>query len=243
MVTKSPRFFCDDQEAVVFKVEDTLFRVHPYLLKRDSEVFRDMFSMPPGKVGAEGTSEDKPIIIPGITSHDFECLLDYLHNGMYRRQEEFSLEEWSDLLSISSRLLFDNLRQVCLANIERAVDQLDPVQRIVLAQNHDIPQWLESAYIALCVRSNPLDDAEAAQLGFETAFHIARLREQCFRETLDHHGVLLSCKHHIYAASCLTCPERHQWRNIRARFQPGECDRAKILIARTLKLPDPAAGL
>ena len=56
---------------------------------------------------------------------------------------------------------------------------MSPIQRILLAQEFDIPgRWALSAYVALCERPEPLSLGEAALLGLETSVRIAQLREQ-----------------------------------------------------------------
>jgi len=67
-------YFTDD--TVVFKVEDTFFRVHRYFFKRYSKIFATMFSLPPepGKP-MEGQSDDHPIRLEDVKSQDFERLL------------------------------------------------------------------------------------------------------------------------------------------------------------------------
>ena len=55
------------------QVEDTLFNVHRYFLKRESPVFRDMFTLTPD--APEGSSDEHPIVLEGTKSLEFACLL------------------------------------------------------------------------------------------------------------------------------------------------------------------------
>lgn len=59
------------------QVEDTFFKVHRYFLTRESEVFRTMFSCPSSEDGQEGVDDSKPIHLPGVTSRQFEALLEF----------------------------------------------------------------------------------------------------------------------------------------------------------------------
>ena len=59
------------------QVEDTLFNVHRYFLKRESPVFQGMFSLSPDS--PEGSSDEHPITLQGTKSLDFECLLACLY--------------------------------------------------------------------------------------------------------------------------------------------------------------------
>jgi len=84
-VAHHARFYMED-EMVIFRVTESdeggrLFKVHQYFLKRDSEVFRDMFACPPENAGEEGRSEETAISLPGVTVRELECLLAFLYDG------------------------------------------------------------------------------------------------------------------------------------------------------------------
>lgn len=61
------------------QVEETLFNVHRYFLKRESPVFRDMFTFTPDSDGHEGSSNEHPVVLEGTKSLDFACLLACLY--------------------------------------------------------------------------------------------------------------------------------------------------------------------
>ncbi|KAH9847926.1 hypothetical protein C2E23DRAFT_846287 [Lenzites betulinus] len=75
----------------VLRVEDTLFRVHRYLLGRDGSAFQHMFSMPSG--GAlpwqciEGASDDHPIRLHGEKADRFRDLLSLIYALPHEIQE------------------------------------------------------------------------------------------------------------------------------------------------------------
>ncbi|OCH91167.1 hypothetical protein OBBRIDRAFT_834423 [Obba rivulosa] len=172
---KRSRFFLDDDELIIFKAEDTLFRVHRYFLERDSELFRGLFSCPPGKGGAEGKTEERPVELPGVDAFEFECLLDFLYDGMYALTSPArTIQQWMALLSISSRFMFDKIRAM---TINALSPRLDAMERIALSSQFDIPQWLKPALVDLCMREKPLSDDEGRRIGFETSLQIARARE------------------------------------------------------------------
>ena len=64
------------------QVEQKLFRVHRHYLARDSEFFRGLFACPapPGE-DVEGRTDDKPIVLYGVTAHEFRCLLRFFYDG------------------------------------------------------------------------------------------------------------------------------------------------------------------
>ena len=69
-----------------------------------------------------------------------------------------SLAEWVFILSISSRYDMDKLRQRAIRQIISHRPRIDPVEKIVLAEKHNIPDWLAPAYASLCQRANPLEE-------------------------------------------------------------------------------------
>jgi hypothetical protein len=99
---------------------------------------------------------------------------------MYR-QQTFSLSQWITLLSVSTRLSFDLLRAQAIQSIEDSPTTLDPIDKLVLAINYKIPEWLTPAYIALCQRPNCLEEWEAEKIGLKKTVQIARARE-AFRD-------------------------------------------------------------
>ncbi|KAJ8082112.1 hypothetical protein PM082_007958 [Marasmius tenuissimus] len=66
---------------VVLRVDNTLFRAHRHLLRRESDVFGHMFDSPQPIEGAEGGSDKNPIVIPDVTRAEFTALMDYLYEG------------------------------------------------------------------------------------------------------------------------------------------------------------------
>jgi BTB/POZ domain len=64
---------------ILAKVDNCLFKVHRYFFIRDSDVFRDMFSVPPAST-EEGTSDRHPIVLEQVKATDFEHLLWVYYN-------------------------------------------------------------------------------------------------------------------------------------------------------------------
>ncbi|KAH9947432.1 hypothetical protein B0H21DRAFT_691983 [Amylocystis lapponica] len=77
---RDKQYYLDGADCVI-RVEDTLFRVHRFLLARDSSAFEDMFGMPggPGEAATEGFSDEHPICLYGETVTQFRALLSVLY--------------------------------------------------------------------------------------------------------------------------------------------------------------------
>ncbi|KAI0340266.1 hypothetical protein BDW22DRAFT_1430882 [Trametopsis cervina] len=173
-VSHDPEFYFED-ELVIFLVERRLYRVHKYFLTRDSEFFRGMFACPPPPgEDAEGKYDTKPITLHGVTQHEMRCLLRFFYDSMYKASIT-SLADWECLLSISTRYVFDRIRDLAISEITKQM--LDPVRKITLANKYNIPHWLPTAYLDLCKRVQPITDEEAETLGLRTLVRVARARE------------------------------------------------------------------
>lgn len=81
-VVRHPKLYMPDGDCVL-RVETTLFKVHRFLLSRDSSAFENMFSIPTGdsdrQATQEGFSDDIPIVLEGESASDFEALLTVLY--------------------------------------------------------------------------------------------------------------------------------------------------------------------
>ncbi|EMD39789.1 hypothetical protein CERSUDRAFT_81129 [Gelatoporia subvermispora B] len=79
--TRDAKYYFDDGDCV-FRVEDTLFRVHRFLLQRDGSAFADMFSLPRGASAShtlEGSDDANPIRLFGDSAENFRALLSVLY--------------------------------------------------------------------------------------------------------------------------------------------------------------------
>ncbi|RXW19668.1 hypothetical protein EST38_g6174 [Candolleomyces aberdarensis] len=194
------KYFFDD-DLVIFEVESTLFRVHKHYLIKESEVFQSMFSCPPDAAGPEGKTVDRPIVLPEVKVLEFEALLDVFYERGYRQKEPriglppswFPGEDvirlgvlkrsqlhqrLQGLLSVANRFGFEEIKDLAVKAFEKEVlVELDPVDKILLARQFDVSDWLKPAYVNLCQRSKPLSTTEAGRLGAETAALIAQARE------------------------------------------------------------------
>ncbi|KAI0342105.1 hypothetical protein BDW22DRAFT_1358220 [Trametopsis cervina] len=170
--TKHYRFYLEDRMAV-FRVENTLFKVHRHFLSQGSELFESMFSLP---VGNDNTAQEEIIPLPDVRVAEFEALLTFF----YRRDPNLpaDLKFWSDLLSISTRFFFDAIREQAVQKLAELLrGNRNPVEKIYLASKFDIASWKREAYCALCEREDPLELWEATRIGWETAILLVKARE------------------------------------------------------------------
>ncbi|KAJ3563769.1 hypothetical protein NP233_g8722 [Leucocoprinus birnbaumii] len=211
------KFYFADDPMAIFLVEDQLFKVHRHFLVQDSEVFRDLFSVPQGD-GAEieGMTNERPIHLPGVTAKAFTILLEEFYTlpsapsyfgpwetersvesveSVEERQarEERQRKEFKDrlsLLEIADRLGFNRILKVTLGNMY-ARDIPNPT-RIRLGTKYDLGYWLFLSYEELLKREESLSVDEAEALGFDRIISFIKAREFMLQERLEHAGAPLN---------------------------------------------------
>jgi hypothetical protein len=81
--------------------------------------------------------------------------------------------EWISVLRVAHRFGFAAIRAL-------AIEQLAPittaVDRIVLAREFGVREWLKPAYVEVCTSAALLEDEDADRLGFELFKKIVRVR-------------------------------------------------------------------
>jgi len=92
-------------------------------------------------------------------------------------EHTFTLESWVSLLSFSTRFICDKIRARSIRELEAIQSRVDPIERIVLAVRHNVPQWLSGAYQELCQRHDTLSEEEGERLGLPTVIKLMKARE------------------------------------------------------------------
>ncbi|KAI0649778.1 hypothetical protein C8Q79DRAFT_1033486 [Trametes meyenii] len=161
------------------KVQESLYKIHKYLLEHHSEYFRKIVTDGSNTLGR---SDESPLPLPeDVTQEDFDCLLDFLYNGIYD-PPTVSLSAWTTLLAVSTRLQCAKVRHYAIRELTARRPTLPTIDAIVLARAYDVPAWLGPAYAELVRRLAPLADDEAARLGARTVAQVARARERLREE-------------------------------------------------------------
>ncbi|KAJ8082118.1 hypothetical protein PM082_007964 [Marasmius tenuissimus] len=126
LIPHDPKYYIDEK-MVILHVDETLFTAHRHLFRRESEVLEHMFDSPQPPEGAEGDSDDNPIVIPDVTRAEFTTVMDYIYEGSLfkeKSRQETSREEYIDLLSIATHFVRIEARQKAILGIETC--GLDP---------------------------------------------------------------------------------------------------------------------
>ncbi|KAF8491837.1 hypothetical protein F5888DRAFT_1619535 [Russula emetica] len=125
-----PFYFEDSQ--VVLQASHKKYKIHRYFLTRESEFFKDLFLLPQPEesAGVEG-ADDNPIVVPGTPTLEFENLLRFFYFGMHDDYTP-SLTDWIAMLSISTRLIFEKVRERAIKEITARLDEIEAFELIGL---------------------------------------------------------------------------------------------------------------
>ena len=89
-----------------------------------------------------------------------------------------SLTDWIAMLSISTRLIFEKVRERAIKEITERLDEIEEFELIVIAIKYDVEKWLKPAYRRIVTRSNLITHQEALKVPFPMAVMLMRSREQ-----------------------------------------------------------------
>jgi hypothetical protein len=94
-----------------------------------------------------------------------------------------STAEWMDLLSIANTYGLKRVSLHAVAQIEDIEVTDDPISRVLLAKKLNIKKWLAPAYVALCMRTDPIKPFEAEKLGIYSFVTLVTARESYYRDS------------------------------------------------------------
>ncbi|KAF7356257.1 hypothetical protein MVEN_00957200 [Mycena venus] len=177
-------------ETITFEVEDRLFKVPRNSFERRSEIFATTFTLPPGDgIHAEGQSDENPVVLEGIRSRDFEALLKVLYpleaaRLLHNKSSWMTKDEWISVLKLSTQWYFLDIRNIAIEQLNNRND-VTSVDRIVLARQYDIPDWLRLGYTDLSRRDESISREVADKIGWETALQLCQVRERALRRGRD----------------------------------------------------------
>ncbi|GJE90146.1 BTB/POZ domain-containing protein [Phanerochaete sordida] len=166
---RHPKYYFDDG-TVLLLVGGVSYRIHRYLLSRDSPVWATIL--------ASGSPADE-LNLADKSTLDFDAFLDVLYSTYYRAPTLTTTSEWSAVLRLATEWSFEDVRTLAIENLTPIAS---PVEKLVLSYSHAIPEWRPSAYTALCTRDRTLTAAEIAAIQAEDVAVIMSVREVLLRE-------------------------------------------------------------
>ncbi|EJD02147.1 uncharacterized protein FOMMEDRAFT_87648, partial [Fomitiporia mediterranea MF3/22] len=170
-------------------VEKVLFKVPRHPFEDESELFKDMFALPPGGDRLpEGSSDSEPFVLHDVTMKDFEALLKVLLPDPYVSVLLLLFncsfqDEWISVLRLAHMWDFNRLFLLAIKKLEAL--PMDPVTKIVLARTYTVTKWLRPAYFDLTTRTDPLTLEESRALDIDTVVKLNIARDFHFKWIIE----------------------------------------------------------
>ncbi|KAG8943471.1 hypothetical protein FRC03_002472 [Tulasnella sp. 419] len=186
----------------IFKVEETLFRVDKSVLCQ-FDTFREMFEGAGAHVkdSDEGGSDDKPIVLQGVTAFEMESLLYVIEARWIKNPPEVSADQWKAALHLATMWEYEQLRQFAIEKIDGL--KLPNIEMLGLAVKCRVEKWLSPASVDLCLRADPLTYEEGEVLGFRYLTALSKIRENCL--SLISTGYTCTTCGRTRSGSCTAC--------------------------------------
>ncbi|TFK26267.1 hypothetical protein FA15DRAFT_693219 [Coprinopsis marcescibilis] len=179
-------------ESVVFKVDNTLFKVpkHHFKYSGANGPFGFLFDTQQTGTGGqapEGSSEENPLVLPpgNPTASEFKAFLKVLHPlTIPVKYTDISLTEWKAILKLSSMWFFDPIQTFAVERMSALgpPNALDHVSKVVLGERYSVPHWLRDGCVHLAQRQEGGPSLEeGAQIGLDLTIKIYQIREAASR--------------------------------------------------------------
>ncbi|VDB95558.1 unnamed protein product [Peniophora sp. CBMAI 1063] len=191
-VKRDESFYFD---SLIFKAENTLFKVPRYALPAEDGIFSAMLDLPAGEEMVEGKDDDHPIVLPAeVTAFDFRSLLKATHpftvsSSSASRMPYLTLHEWLSVVKLSTKWCLDELRVSAIVHCEALLPKdLSPIDRLVLGRELRIAEWMIKTYEEFGRRTALVDGQEREALGMAAYVKVVELRERSMRWTEKRRG-------------------------------------------------------
>ncbi|KAK0459152.1 uncharacterized protein EV420DRAFT_305526 [Desarmillaria tabescens] len=173
--TRSKDFYW---EICIFLVEGVLFRVPKHQFTKNSETFRTMFTLPQTATDTvEGDTDDKPILLQGVSKVDFERLLKFMFpRNELSPSEPLSPEEWLSILKLSTMWEMTEIRNTAISHIMERPLEIDATERISLGTKYDVSTLVTSGIVSPVNQQEGVSEKQTEVLGYEMALRIQSIR-------------------------------------------------------------------
>jgi hypothetical protein len=109
---------------------------------------------------------------------------DAVRNGEHELAT-FTPEQWESVLKLSTKWFFNDIRHRAIKEIDTVDDAIPDVNRIVLAKEYGISEWLLAGYKALITREETIDLQEGEKIGLRNSLQLYQLRDKHHRQGWD----------------------------------------------------------
>ncbi|KAF9523852.1 hypothetical protein CPB83DRAFT_910360 [Crepidotus variabilis] len=183
-VEKDDEYYLEDN-FIVLKAGDTLFRVPRYRLRQESTYLENLFAQHEAAQATKssGITMETPLVIDGI-SNDFKNILRLLHPSALHQAELLNRDQWIGIMKLSSRLKLLKIRNMAINELALKMEGLSATQFVLLGRELAIASWVQQGYLEFIVRERTIDGGEAKKLGSKITIELFRLRERFIRGKL-----------------------------------------------------------
>jgi len=139
-----------DFQLVVFKVENTLFKVLRNGFNVPGTPFEAMFALPQAQTDSniEGNSLENPIHLPGVKVDHFRPFLRILY-PFVDPTPIVKFDEWAGVLNLANMWVFQEIREKAITHLSDLIKTKKVMERIALAREYRVAEWLRDAYLEL----------------------------------------------------------------------------------------------
>lgn len=155
---------------IILLVDGILYQIPRYLLEKHSEIFATMFTLPQEGTLVEGSNDEHPIELQGISKDDFEPLLNVMLTYGFE-SPPLKQNEWFSVLRLANMWGMARIRMSALRNITKTAP-LDAVERVVYGRELTVAEWAISGLRDLVARQTAISRKESTQLGMDTMFKL-----------------------------------------------------------------------
>ncbi|KAG8999732.1 hypothetical protein FRB93_013104 [Tulasnella sp. JGI-2019a] len=165
--------FCS--KLVHFEVKGTLYSISDALLPGCGY----MASVIDQEDPLAGTLEVNPMGLD-ITVSEMNNIMRVLHARQLSTPLDLTIEQWSEALHIATIWRLTAAHEYIVERITNLFPDQPPIDRIALADQCGVQEWLNPAYQTICTRADPPTMNEGVQrLGFDRLVALFTIREAC----------------------------------------------------------------
>ncbi|KAI5897533.1 uncharacterized protein SCHCODRAFT_02488522 [Schizophyllum commune H4-8] len=179
LASRHGTFYLDEGDLVA-RAEDTLYRFHSFHFQRATTHFDTSIQSLSNEATQEGSHHDRPLVLDGVKSLDFEHLLWFFYESAYRWSgivDPTLTEKWESILLLAEKFGMKQAAKVACYALGRA-GVLSDVHKIALCVKHGLGKdWVREELKRTVSRDEPLTREEGRDLGSDTTILLAAARE------------------------------------------------------------------
>ncbi|PBK86956.1 hypothetical protein ARMGADRAFT_1016986 [Armillaria gallica] len=161
---------------IILLVDGILYQMPRYLLEKHSEIFATMFTLPQEGTMVEGSDDQHPIELQGISKDDFEPLLNVMLTYGFE-SPPLKQNEWFSVLRLANMWGMARIRKSALEKLTKSAP-LDAVERVIYGRELAVAEWAISGLRDLAGRQTAISKKESTRLGVDTMFKLWNIQHK-----------------------------------------------------------------